>query len=1000
MPSKLKKGETFQPLTIGKDNQGTFAALTNVEPYLQTLLQQPQIPEGYVNNTISFWITTVRPTIYQSNANLLSFSFKFNNFFPYLSDWAGDFANPTNFTNFSKGVECLAQGIDRNVADAQSSIDSLTDWNTHLAKHATRFSNELHKTVSGVTGDKEKIEKLLHRIEEVNKDAATDLADVALRSATEPFGGILISVGKLAEIGTTVIPVGGLVVLGGSISTNDALKRFLGKLPEKEALVTQLASLNAEIALAQSISYIFTYLAKVGEELKQEAAQLLATWKALQINFHATREALASASDGSFFQEELKASREEWRKVQISAKRIQHQLTDIPVKINLTRKYAAQSTPSAVRRATPLVRDANDLSIRARLANDETSGDVVRALVEVVAQLDADAKNMDSAIDVYGLKQDAQELAEEVNELIPKLEDLGTILADRLEALIQEEPLDVEAVQALFQETLVALEPVQNDTDTLVVHSNDLYFKSGDAVAESQAEVLDLTNQIAADQSEIQDLIEEINTIQQELAALEQVKKIVCTGLLVLFCPITDQIVNLTSNYYAKLAELNSAQERLNEKDKQLRNAEARRAQVQNFSQQALDLTNHVNKLTQILQILTTKFEAIANAASDEIVEEWAKEQAQDLIDALRELGKAERFSPLVALIEKPTDAFQNIIDATISKITGLKPKPRANPPSTLDSLSAISAANLNIHGATGVLVKQSVFTLTSVPQFSRQFEIARTHASQLQTQYADYILEILAQISSLGNLAVYFLKSASGSNPEHAVKSVQRILDQIGKTRAYIRRQANDLTNLFGVAYHDRAALYVLEEASFGTQTEEVEKIAQDIENLAKHIFETNSQLARNATAAVINDSTTPPIQVYYGSFIFGSQSIFTTNILSEKPKGEAPEDRANYTPKFSSEVGALRDTISKLASLQPNFALFHTTTSQVNGIVKAAIGVLNQLENLVAALDNEKVTLTALISSLQKNTQEDLSNALQHWQTIQSGIQKLLQFSASLSL
>eukprot|EP00026_Physarum_polycephalum_P001775 Phypoly_transcript_01777.p1 GENE.Phypoly_transcript_01777~~Phypoly_transcript_01777.p1 ORF type:complete len:956 (+),score=126.38 Phypoly_transcript_01777:174-3041(+) len=953
----------LQSHTLLKDNEQVVAALINIEPYIQTIISK--LPQQHEKDVESFWVTTLQPSLRQFNADSLSFASKFCTFYPYFSEWTEALSNPEISSKFVQGVASLLDALEKNIANIQKTLKLVDEWMALVSRGFAHFSNVLTVAKMSFEGDIRTLEKLLSEICEISSNMGKNLSAIAARIASEPCGGIVISVGKLVEINSEVIPVGGIASVGCSLSTGAATKKFMAGLKTKAELTERLAILSLDSARAFSTVSLFSNLEETTKLVQGAVNQLLQTWKTVQTDFMAAHEKLADLASESQLQGDITTSYNSWKSVEESAKRIQDQLSDIPVQIDLALPYAIAAAPATVLIKNPIIRDVTTVAVRERLNNDETAGDLVRALKDLIDQINIDMLYFVTAVDTHGLKEDALVIVEEVNLLTPKLAKLGDTYPDRLEVLIRKNPLDTVAIQNIFKEILIFLEPIQRDTDRLLILSHNLYVKASSAAAASQTELDALRAEIAAGREEITDLINQIQAIQAHILALEQMKAILCVGVMIIFCPITSLIVDLVSDRNAKIAEMEAAMVNLSDKIYEYADLHARSLWVLVYREQSLRLTNHTNRLIQILQILVTKFRDIAFAASPEIIEAWAKEQAQDLINALRSLRGLTRALEInftsFNTRARPSQAFQALVDRRFSKF--IKPQIRTNPPTILEALSSISAAHFCTYAATTALIQNT--PQNSTIEASQQFELARTNVRQIQTDFFAGVIEIFRHISALSNIVVCLLQKATS-------KIETRIRNQIERTTESIKGLLNDLNTLFGLAYRARSRLIVLRCSTFGPQTPDITKITNQIESADKDIVDENFRRACQISNTILK-GVTPEIQLSNGPL----RSIHSTLAL-EKPELSIQQQ------KFDSH----RVQFSELSLMNPNFTALYTISSQLNGIVKTTLTTVGHVENLITSLENEKINL------------QDPKFALQHWQTIHTGVQQFLRFYSCFSL
>eukprot|EP00026_Physarum_polycephalum_P001395 Phypoly_transcript_01396.p1 GENE.Phypoly_transcript_01396~~Phypoly_transcript_01396.p1 ORF type:complete len:992 (+),score=181.63 Phypoly_transcript_01396:44-3019(+) len=975
-------GTTFQAQGVSDQNASSMSNATVIETYVTTVTVQPtfgtlpDVPDLQTHQTTSkttaqSWINSVRINLYQNNTDLLAFGTKFNTFYDNLVTLAKTINDPASRTDFALGVQLLLNDVDAKATNAQNTVNALSAWNGLLGTDSSNFQGDLTKVQAVYEGDKGILAGLKTEIQSDTDAMSKDLSLIAGGAAMDVVGGLIIACGLLLEIpsggtSTAVVATGIAFEVGGSTMIGVAAKDYTDKMNDKATATQKLANLTAEIALAHSLGDTLTALGSKCSDALTVANQMLKTWQTLQTNFQTTHNQISDLSvdiPEQWLLAELQTSKADWDAVIATATVIQQQLEGIPVQNNTKVGLGSASTQSARPAATNrLLKSLVPVGVRHILLNAESTGDIVRLLIDSIKLIKVDIAGLNTAMK-SDLGTSAAAAGRSASILIKTLEELGSNLSRQLSTIVQKTPVNSLEVTSLFELTLGKLAEVKRTITALAEGAAALGQQTATTVATRAAAVDALA--ATAHNERIQTLTKEIKDLSFRLgsASIASVGSVVVPGL-----PTT--VNSGVASIYSKDSALRAARASAAAKTPiaaEFRRLEALERLAKSLSDVVASYTNHIFQLDTAFQALYLSFKSVVlPGVTDDLMRLWVQAQAQDLIDSLNGLEGISK--PAAPGSLHRLSAFP-IAAAPVTKGLGDTPLP-----STMDTLSAISAATVSITGAAAILAKQPNIQLNDVDQFAEQFQLARDHAKQFQASFVSDLLAPLGQASSLGTFIVQVLQTitslVNSGNFADAITGVQYIQSHLQDTIALNQVSRQNLAVFLQAVLDDQSRFVVLEATVPQALSQGIAKLTQDAKDLQDQIEADNQKIAQGATQTVLKVlGLEAAIAIAIGlSFVgfpvaegAGELTVFAIKSVNAgiKAAAGAAKDKAEATlldqiggndalEQVSQHIDKLRSTITELVREQASLAVFNTADAQVRQIASAVANGVAQIDTL----------------------------------------------------
>lgn len=302
-----------------------------VQPDFAHLAGVDQLPvhQKSSKESAKTWREIVRPYLFSVNDAIINFNTQFNSFYDPLYEFAGQLSDPSKCAdaqaNLIAGLTALQQTLQeqqKKVSDASEQINHLA---TAMLKSEADLNGDLNQIQAKYTGDTGMISDLKNKIEACNSAMSNDLALIGGGAGGIVVGGLTVVVGvalwiESAGCSTPVIAAGVTIIAGGAGALGYGIYDYNNSSNRKAEATRELASINAEIAVATSLKSDVSSLVQQLDNSTKALDQLSMAWNQLDRDYDNVIEALKN-TEGSvektsplafIVQANLRTSKEQW----------------------------------------------------------------------------------------------------------------------------------------------------------------------------------------------------------------------------------------------------------------------------------------------------------------------------------------------------------------------------------------------------------------------------------------------------------------------------------------------------------------------------------------------------------------------------------------------------------------------------------------------------------------------------------------------------------------
>lgn len=320
-----------------------------VQPDFLSLEKVPQLPEHQKASKTSAlaWKETVRPKLFAVNDTIINFNTEFNSLYSYLYQFAEDLSDPNKCADAQTNLIAGILELQKTLRLQQSKvIDANTHINNLLSTMLTCESNlggDLTLITAQYTGDTGTLHDLTEAIESYEHAMSNDLTIIGLGAAAGVVGLLTIGVGAVLWVeslggSTPVILLGLAITAGGAAAVGYGISDYNTFSNKKAAATRQLAVLDKEIAVANSLKTGVSSLVQQLDQSTKALDQLSVAWNQLDRDYSSLITALQSTHGNieqtkplSFIvKANLTTSKEHWNILQNDAKAIKDNILKTP----------------------------------------------------------------------------------------------------------------------------------------------------------------------------------------------------------------------------------------------------------------------------------------------------------------------------------------------------------------------------------------------------------------------------------------------------------------------------------------------------------------------------------------------------------------------------------------------------------------------------------------------------------------------------------------------
>lgn len=275
------------------------------------------------------WRTNVRPVLFNVNDAIINYNTEFGNLYAPLYEFAGQLQDPQKCadaqSNLVAGLQDLQSVLRTQKVRVDLAVEKISDLRASMLTHESALNGDLAEIKAKYEGDKGKIADIEHKITAYDEAMNRDLAIIGFGATGAVVGVLVVAVGvamwvESAGGSTPVIVVGvGLIVAGGG-ATGYGIYDYNKSSDNKAAAIRELATINAEIAVAKLLTTDVTALVIQLDTASEALKKLADGWGQLDRDYQNVIEALENTQGNAekthplafIVQANLRTSKQQW----------------------------------------------------------------------------------------------------------------------------------------------------------------------------------------------------------------------------------------------------------------------------------------------------------------------------------------------------------------------------------------------------------------------------------------------------------------------------------------------------------------------------------------------------------------------------------------------------------------------------------------------------------------------------------------------------------------
>ena len=983
---------------IATNNQGTQSNTLAVEAYVSaTLLQQDFPPLANVPNlqghqktakdNAQAWRVTVRPKLYQTNEDLLAYSNEFQSFYKVLYGYAQNLESDPSARGFlSQGLGILQKDVQKNQTNSQIAYNTLNDFQQKVNQDQNNLGSDNSLIKSEYDGDQGLLQQYQDKIDADRDAMGKDLSMIAGGSAMDIVGGLMITVGVLAEIATagvsTGLIVGGIaVVAGGSTMIGLSAKDYDDKAKDLAETTAKLAAVSAEITLAESLFGTTSYLNQLAQQALVALDALNKSWTILLNDFAIVISAIDSVNPdypSPFVCALLDAASKDWELVDSSARLIRQQIVNPQID---TSAIQNGTLPTSYTGSTSLAKSTS--ARRAVTNNVVTSSRAItneNSTTDAVTSLNISLKNLNSVTDqllsqyhslpsTANSPKDVQNNFNAVGSDIPAVNSSVDLLTNDLYTLGKysaplaqiavQNPVNIVYAKQIFAEISQTTANIQkgssskSDTDLqkLTTDTTNTY-TSLDTWKNS------INNTIQQDQSTIDSLNRKLNSLQKQK---DDIKKDWWYCLLgAVACGITAAVI--ASQINGVNDDITKERNELSKENAELSNSIHLLQSVSSLEISSGTAASYSNAIYSALQTISSDLANVAYA-SDSVVVAFATAQAASLAAVISLLAPPSLKANSLAIKRVALSVSPLVPPKTLLAVTDIPADDEL-----IEVLRDFTAELILFEQSLGVILYQPPISLTldSAALILQDEKVVQTHAYAWNSGDRSKAYGILQQfvssnnlLSSLLNVSLNFIQQNDINNAILGINSAVNVVSDLSN---YIKQNQSYLQNGAGRDFqNDNAHFQVvgsLINQSFEGDKGQLAQLQNQLESLRTTINENNKTIADGATKTVAKLLLTEAVAVglafglgaiaipaaaegaaeltvlysKMGKEIISGSSEAAKDFASDTFTKTVTEDNSNFMEDANKAIQSYGDTLKSLSSAFSDAGVVYTLIGDVS--------------------------------------------------------------------
>ncbi|MCD9146048.1 HBL/NHE enterotoxin family protein [Streptomyces albireticuli] len=335
---------------LKKHAQDTAAARAAVDAYATAMREQspikldllPNLPTHLENakEHAKSWTEKVAPEIIQVNTDLISFCNLFKSFYKTLYDLAKDINAEGNLEKFNSGITELSEEVTKRGESAKKATKSINGLYSNVATDKGKLTKDINDEEAKYQGEQGKLAEIKKLESSLRDRIHKDVLIMAGGATVDVVGVLCIAVGVLAEIpsggtSTAVIVAGVALVTGGTAAMIAAGVDMDKANKDLANQIAEYAKISKEIAALKSVNTQWEHLVAACTDALGSLNKMSTTWEVLGTQFKAVKDEIKEVEEkerSMFLTNHLEAAKKDWDDLDKTAKAIQKQLTNLPVR--------------------------------------------------------------------------------------------------------------------------------------------------------------------------------------------------------------------------------------------------------------------------------------------------------------------------------------------------------------------------------------------------------------------------------------------------------------------------------------------------------------------------------------------------------------------------------------------------------------------------------------------------------------------------------------------
>lgn len=257
-------------LVLTKASGDLYTTVLQVQVYVQTMLQQPDIMIPITGLDLATYQTTARknavswvgdyfPVLLTIQANISAFCNTFTAFLPNLLLCAKDLSQSDNVERLQQGIALLQELLAQHLSDNNISLQLLNAYSVLINQDYTHYEEAVQSAETQYSEEGGELDQLRAQLHDVHKEMRSKNAEIAGAAVSEAagIGGIIVGALTLPETAgatTAVIVTGVLDIVGSSVALGVLVDGLLKLQRQAQDLSVTISRDTQELAVLDNVT--------------------------------------------------------------------------------------------------------------------------------------------------------------------------------------------------------------------------------------------------------------------------------------------------------------------------------------------------------------------------------------------------------------------------------------------------------------------------------------------------------------------------------------------------------------------------------------------------------------------------------------------------------------------------------------------------------------------------------------------------------------------------